>query len=73
MSKLPVGFPAREIYVYMYISLVPRCLSAVFFDFIKAFDTISHLPLLSKLQEIDLDPLWIYLAEKVVLNGKYQV
>ena len=52
-------------------------ISAVFFDFRKAFDTVPHLPLLSKLRKIGLDPLiitWIqYLAEryqKVVLNGK---
>ena len=52
-------------------------IGAIFFDFKKAFDTVPHLPLLSKLEKIGLDPLiimWIhnYLAERqqrVVVNG----
>jgi len=50
---------------------------AVFFDFRKAFDTVPHEPLLSKLKKLNLDHniyVWIhnYLAgrqQKVVLNG----
>ena len=50
---------------------------AIFFDFKKAFDRVPHLPLLSKLEKIGLDPhiiMWIhnYLAERhqrVVING----
>ena len=49
----------------------------VFFDFKKAFDSIPHSPLLSKLEAIGLDPhiiTWIhnYLAKRqqlVVFNG----
>ena len=52
-------------------------IGAIFFDFKKAFDIVPHLPLLSKLEKIGLDPLiimWIqnYLAERqqrVVVNG----
>ena len=52
-------------------------ISTIFFDFKKAFDTIPHLPLMSKLEKIGLGPhitTWIhnYLAERqqrVVING----
>ena len=52
-------------------------IGAIFFDFKKVFDTVPHLPLLSKLETIGLDPhiiTWIpkYLAERqqrVVING----
>ena len=52
-------------------------IGAIFFDFKKAFDTVPHLPLLEKLEQLGLDPCivtWIhnYLAERrqaVVLNG----
>ena len=52
-------------------------IGAIFFDFKKAFDTVPHLPLLSKLEKTGLDPLiimWIqnYLAkrqQRVVVNG----
>ena len=51
--------------------------AAIFFDFKKAFDTVPHFPLMSKLEKTGLDPhilTWIhnYLAErqqKVVING----
>ena len=49
----------------------------VFFDFKKAFDSVPHIPLISKLQQLNLDPnivSWVknYLSDRsqrVVVNG----
>jgi len=49
----------------------------VFFDFKKAFDSVPHIPLISNLQQLNLDPnivSWVknYLSDRtqcVIFNG----
>ena len=58
------------------ISLV-HDVGAVFFDFKKAFDSVPYIPLITKLQQLNLDPnivSWVrnYLSDRsqcVVING----
>ena len=54
-----------------------RDIAAVFFDFKKAFNSVPHIPLISKLQQLNLDPniiSWVknYLSDRtqcVIVNG----
>jgi len=53
-----------------------RDIAAVFFDFMKAFDSVPHIPLISNLQQLNLDPnivSWVknYLSDRtqcVIVN-----
>jgi len=54
-----------------------RHIAAVFFDFKQAFDSVTHIPLISQLQQLNLDPniiSWVknYLSDRtqcVIVNG----
>ena len=35
-------------------------IGAIFFDFKRAFDTVPHLPLLEKLEQLGLDPALLH-------------
>ena len=54
-----------------------RDIAAVFFDFMKAFNSVPHIPLNSNLQQLNLDPnivSWVknYLSDRtqcIIVNG----
>ena len=54
-----------------------RDIAAVFFDFMKAFNSVPHIPLISNLQQPNLDPnivSWVknYLSDRtqcIIVNG----
>ena len=73
-----MGVSAKEIYSLCSLLTMHEWLThlesgseigAILFDFKKVFDTVPHLPMLSKLENIGLDPYIItrihnYLAER---------